>query len=112
MSPDEQAAYAAAAMDNVKLLMSARSKQSTGYLQALGLQADDVALGGMPTADQLQGSTLRDVGLWEGMTTPKIAKGDHRLRLRDGREMTFGRGDLTEAQLKYLTERGAKAGDK
>lgn len=112
MSPDEQAAHAAAAMDNVKLLMSARSKQSTGYLQALGLQADDVALGGMPTADQLQGSTLRDVGLWEGMTTPKIAKGDHRLRLRDGREMTFGRGDLTEAQLKYLTERGAKAGDK
>lgn len=112
MSPDEQAAHAAAAMDNVKLLMSARSKQSTGYLQALGLQADDVALGGVPTADQLQGSTLRDVGLWEGMTTPKIAKGDHRLRLRDGREMTFGRGDLTEAQLKYLTERGAKAGDK
>lgn len=112
MSPDEQAAYAAAAMDNVKLLMSARSKQSTGYRQALGLQADDVALGGMPTAEQLQGSTLRDVGFWEGMTTPKIAKGDHRLRLRDGREMTFGRGDLTEAQLKYLTERGAKAGDK
>ena len=112
LDPAQRAAYLSDAFDHVKLLSSARNHQNNSIWQAVGLANKDAAHGGMPSAADMQGAKLTELGFGSGATTMNAGRGDYKLTLKNGQVMHFGRGDLSQAQLKRLQDLGASLGDK
>jgi len=112
LTPAERAEYMADAFDHVKLLSSARNHQNNSIWQAVGLANKDAAHGGMPSKAEMQGAKLTELGLIDGASTMNAGRGDYKLTLKNGQVMHFGRGDLSQAQLKRLQDLGATLGDK
>lgn len=112
LDPAQRAQYLNDAFDHVKLLSSARDHQNNSIWQAVGLANKDAAHGGMPSAADMQGAKLTELGFGSGATTMNAGRGDYKLTLKNGQVMHFGRGDLSQAQLKRLQDLGASLGDK
>jgi hypothetical protein len=112
LDPAQRAQYLNDAFDHVKLLSSARDHQNNSIWQAAGLANKDSAHGGMPTREEMQGAKLTELGFGSGATTMNAGRGDYKLTLKNGQVMHFGRGDLSQAQLKRLQDLGASLGDK
>jgi hypothetical protein len=109
LSAPEQAAamkqYAPAL--NVLNGMNERRKDTLG--KAWGLdQSPEIST--LPSAADLAGARMENVGLWEGWTTPGAEIGDTALRLPGGQTRYINKDRMTEAEQAFLASRGVKLG--
>lgn len=104
MSVEERAAVRPKIIDATRMVQNMNTLRNTGWLQKVGVDAPTPAYSQLP---DLGGSTVSDVGFWEGLTTPDVRSGDKKISLRDGGVRYLPQGSLTESQLRLLQNNGA-----
>lgn len=70
----------------------------------IGLSPDSPAKMTMP---DLRGAKVTETGFFEGLTTPKVSKGDYKVTLKNGTVQYIPRESATENELELLKQQGA-----
>lgn len=105
MSAEQRAANRTKVVDATRMVQGMNSLRNNSWTQKIGLDAPTPAYSQLP---DLNGATVTDVGLWEGLTTPDVRSGDKKISLRDGGVRYLPQGQLSESQLRILQDNGAK----
>lgn len=105
MSAGERAPYVPDASSQARLIRGMQLRQNSNILQKFGIIAPDMAIGGLPSDEELREATLSKVGFWEGLARPKVAWGDYKIEgLRE--TPLFLSADTMENDLAYLKRKG------
>lgn len=103
----ERSKYFNEALTRFNLVQGANARRKTGPLEQMGWTNPTPAYGDLPTDGQLKGGVLREAGVGVDTIFGQPDRLDYRLTTPGGAEMYLPK-NMTQAQLKYLAERGVQ----
>jgi hypothetical protein len=104
MTEQEQAAAMPQVLAAVRAVQGMNDLRDPTLLNAVGLDSDSPAVNTLPN---MQGARVGEVGLFEGLRTPKVSSGDYRISMPDGTVRHLPRATTDQNTLELLKRQGA-----
>jgi hypothetical protein len=104
MTEQEQAAAMPQVLAAVRAVQGMNDLRDPTLLNAVGLDSDSPAINTLPN---MQGARVGEVGLFEGLRTPKVSSGDYRISMPDGTVRHLPRATTDQNTLELLKRQGA-----